>query len=149
MSEEWKTLTDAQKVQYQALSDKAKERYMKEMHNYKEKLAKAVGAEASDKVESIVGKKRPAASPKAKPVKAAAKKAVVAEVKKVPQAKRAAPKARGIKKVAAVAGEQINAEEEKHEVAVESSKKITPQQHHQVADAHPVHVHHEQNGEVE
>jgi hypothetical protein len=40
MSEEWKTLTEGDKRIYQATSDKAKEKYEREMRAFKEKIAK-------------------------------------------------------------------------------------------------------------
>lgn len=77
MSEEWKQLTEADKLIYQATSDREKEKYERDMKAFKEKIAKsgeaaeaanaAAAAKAGDK---IVGKKRPATAPAA-PVKAA------------------------------------------------------------------------------
>ena len=66
MSEEWKTLDDNAKVQYQAMSDREKEKYDREMKVYKDKIAKAnaVADAAADKGEKQVGKKRNAPAPK-------------------------------------------------------------------------------------
>lgn len=87
MSEEWKALTDDQKLQYQQASDREKEKYNREMRAFKEKLAKANEAAEvpvevkEDKPEKVVGKKRSASdAPKAKAAAA-------------PKTKTAAPKA--------------------------------------------------------
>lgn len=59
MTEEWKVLTDAQKEDYVAASNREKERYEREMKVYKAKKANEQKAAASGDVgEKIVGKKR-------------------------------------------------------------------------------------------
>lgn len=60
MTEEWKGLTPDQKKIHEATSNREKERYEREMKEYKKKLAAEGGA-----VDKQVGKKRPAAAPKA------------------------------------------------------------------------------------
>lgn len=86
------------------------------MKSYKEKQAKLEGAaaDAAEKAENVVGKKRPAAETKPKATKAAGTKAKE-ENKKAKEPKKAAPKA---KKPKAVSGDEVNAEEKK-EVAQE------------------------------
>jgi hypothetical protein len=56
MSEEWRGMSDEQKVQYDQLAVGQKQRYEREKAEYQKKQAAAHGG-ASDKV---VGKKRPA-----------------------------------------------------------------------------------------
>lgn len=61
MSEEWKALGENEKEVYQQTSDREKEKYMREMRAFKEKLAKAGDvAEANPEkaTEKVVGKKR-------------------------------------------------------------------------------------------
>lgn len=44
MTEEWKALNDDQKVQYNAMSGREKERYEREMRVFREKQAKEAAA---------------------------------------------------------------------------------------------------------
>lgn len=119
MSEEWKTLTEAEKQVYQATSDREKEKYDRDMKVFREKIAKQ-GEAAADAAaqakggEKIVGKKRPATAPAA-PVKAApAPKGKVAKpVKEAATKKVAAPK-------------RAQKEEIKHEDPKPAKKTATP-----------------------
>lgn len=61
MTEEWKALNDDQKVQYDQMSGREKDRYEREMKVYREKMAREAPP-AAEKEEKIAGKKRPASS---------------------------------------------------------------------------------------
>jgi hypothetical protein len=80
MTEEWKALTDEDKAQHVAASDREKQRYEGEMKVFKEKKAKEAAAEkaaaAEKPAEKVAGAKRPAsAAPKGE--KKASKKLAV------------------------------------------------------------------------
>lgn len=111
MSEEWKALTDDQKLQYQQESDRAREHYQKEMVEFKAKQAKQKAAEAAAGGEVQVGKKRPAAQEKGakagKGTKAAAKG----------DAKKAGKASAGAKAAAKPAGKQSAAKKTANEAA--------------------------------
>lgn len=65
MTEEWKALTDPEKVQYVERSNNEKQRYEGQMRIYKEHKAKEVAAQkAIAAEEKLAGKKRPAAAVK-------------------------------------------------------------------------------------
>jgi HMG-box domain len=58
MSEEWKVMSDADKHHHQLQADRARAQYDKDMKVYKDKVAKAEGAQANDKGDSLLGKKK-------------------------------------------------------------------------------------------
>lgn len=81
MTEEWKALTDPEKVQHVERSNNEKQRYEGQMRIYKEHKAKEVAAQkAIAAEEKLAGKKRPAAAVKGAAAPAPA--ALVAEAKK-------------------------------------------------------------------
>ena len=67
MTEEWKALTDVEKVDHNAASDREKQRYEQQMRVYKDKKAREAAAAAAHGGEvadgKVVGKKRPATAP--------------------------------------------------------------------------------------
>jgi glucan-binding YG repeat protein len=91
MTEEWKALTDDEKVQYVGASNREKQRYEGEMRVFREKKAKELAAEKASAVitkpaEKLVGAKRPASAATAKGEGKASKKS-----KDAPAAAPAAP----------------------------------------------------------
>jgi hypothetical protein len=83
MTEEWKALTDDEKVQYVGASNREKQRYEGEMRVFREKKAKELAAEKASAVitkpaEKLVGAKRPASAATAKGEGKASKKSKVA-----------------------------------------------------------------------
>jgi len=131
MSEEWKVMSEAEKQQYQVHADRARVQYDKDMKAYKDKQVKAEGAQANDKGDSVLGKKKQKESAKPSKVEkeVAAKAAPAgkskAEEKKGKAGKAAAP-AKAVKqtKQKKVAASEENAEEKK--VAEKPKAKTTP-----------------------
>ena len=81
MTEEWKALTDVEKVPYVAASDREKQRYEGQMKVFREKKAKELAVEKASAVitkaptaEKLVGAKRPASAATAKGEGKASKK---------------------------------------------------------------------------
>lgn len=79
MTEEWKALTDDEKAQYVAASDREKQRYEGEMRIFRDKKAKEAAIEKAAAVEAKVGEKlagakRPASAATAKGEGKASKK---------------------------------------------------------------------------
>jgi len=113
-------MTDADKQQYQVQADRARVQYDKDMKVYKDKVAKAEVAQANDKGDSLLGKKKQKESAKPskveKEVAAKAGPAGKAKVddKKAKTGKAAAPaKAAKQTRPKKVAGGEENAEEKK------------------------------------
>jgi hypothetical protein len=79
MTEEWKALTDDEKVQYVGASNREKQRYEGEMRVFRDKKARELAAEKAQAVvakpaEKLVGAKRPASAATAKGEGKASKK---------------------------------------------------------------------------
>jgi hypothetical protein len=79
MTEEWKALTDDEKVQYVGASNREKQRYEGEMRVFRDKKARELAAEKAQTVvakpaEKLVGAKRPASAATAKGEGKASKK---------------------------------------------------------------------------
>ena len=97
MTEEWKSFTDDAKKPYHDLSQKEKDRYEREMREYKEKLAKEA-AVSGDKEDKLAGKKRPAtATPQKGKGKAPEAPAAIDKKVKKPAEKKEVP-AKPVKK---------------------------------------------------
>lgn len=114
MTEEWKGLTDPQKKQYEEMSNREKDRYEREMREYRKKQS---GGNPEAAPEKLAGKKRPAASPqkatnaKAKAEPAAKKQKSASEARE----NKSPSKGAAVKKDRAASGAGAH-EEEKGEV---------------------------------
>ena len=87
MTEEWKVLTAENKGQYEEMQNREKERYAREMREYKKKQEK--DGVPVEKPEKIVGKKRPATAKNPSKSKSAEK---ITAKKQKGEGRKAAPK---------------------------------------------------------